>query len=34
MHSARPTQRGRNWPGPWRKTPGRVFGTSLVRFYQ
>lgn len=25
---------GRNWPGPWRKTPGRVFGTSLVRLYQ
>lgn len=25
---------GRNWPGPWRKTPGRVLGTGLVRFYQ
>lgn len=24
----------RNWPGPWRKTPGRVLGTSLVRVYQ
>jgi len=24
----------RNWPGPWRKTPGRLFGTSLVRLYQ
>ena len=24
----------RNWPGPWRKTPGRVLGTALVRFYQ
>ncbi len=24
----------RNWPGPWRKTPGRILGTSLVRFYQ
>ena len=27
-------RRGRNWPGPWRKTPGRLFGTSLVRLYQ
>ena len=25
---------GRNWPGPWPKTPGRIFGTSLVRLYQ
>lgn len=33
-HGARPLQRGRNWPGPWRKTPGRVLGTSLVRLYQ
>ena len=24
----------RNWPGPWRKTPGRILGTSLVRLYQ
>ncbi len=24
----------RNWPGPWRKTPGRLLGTSLVRLYQ
>lgn len=24
----------RNYSGPWRKTPGRVVGTSLVRFYQ
>ncbi|WP_318764232.1 membrane protein insertion efficiency factor YidD [Aminobacter niigataensis] len=29
-----PAARGRNWPGPWRKTPGRVLGTSLVRLYQ
>ena len=34
MHGVRPVQRGRNWPGPWRKTPGRVLGTSLVRLYQ
>lgn len=33
-HGARPINRGRNWPGPWRKTPGRVIGTSLVRLYQ
>jgi len=26
--------RSRNWAGPWRKTPGRVVGTSLVRLYQ
>lgn len=26
--------RTRNWPGPWRKTPGRVFGTAFVRLYQ
>jgi putative membrane protein insertion efficiency factor len=25
---------GRNWPGPWRKTPGRLFGTGFIRFYQ
>lgn len=25
---------GRNWPGPWRKTPGRVLGTGFVRLYQ
>jgi uncharacterized protein len=33
-HIARPPKRGRNWPGPWRKTPGRLLGTSLVRLYQ
>jgi putative membrane protein insertion efficiency factor len=35
-HSHPTTRRpaGRNWPGPWRKTPGRVLGTSLVRLYQ
>jgi putative membrane protein insertion efficiency factor len=33
-HTARPPGRGRNWPGPWRKTPGRLLGTSLVRLYQ
>ena len=24
----------RNFPDPFRKTPGRLFGTSLVRLYQ
>ncbi len=24
----------RNFTDPWRKTPGRVIGTSFVRFYQ
>ncbi len=27
-------ERSRNWPGPWRRTPGRLLGTALVRFYQ
>jgi len=26
--------RTRNWEGPWRKTPGRMFGTAFVRLYQ
>ncbi|PLP60671.1 membrane protein insertion efficiency factor YidD [Mesorhizobium loti] len=26
--------RGRNWDGPWRKTPGRLAGTAFVRAYQ
>lgn len=25
---------GRNFAGPWRKTPGRLLGTGLVRLYQ
>lgn len=25
---------GRNYAGPWRRTPGRLIGTGLVRFYQ
>ncbi|MBC8131067.1 MAG: membrane protein insertion efficiency factor YidD, partial [Rhizobiaceae bacterium] len=24
----------RNYTGPWRRTPGRLFGTALVRLYQ
>ncbi|RLQ87987.1 membrane protein insertion efficiency factor YidD [Notoacmeibacter ruber] len=24
----------RNYSGPWRKTPGRLLGTGLVRIYQ
>ncbi|MEM7069467.1 MAG: membrane protein insertion efficiency factor YidD [Pseudomonadota bacterium] len=26
--------KNRNWQGKWPKTPGRVIGTSLIRFYQ
>lgn len=26
--------RGRNWSGPFRKTPGRVLGLGLIRVYQ
>jgi len=29
-----PSSGGRNWRGPRRKTPGRLLGTGLVRFYQ
>lgn len=25
---------GRNWRGPWPRTPGRLVGTSLIRLYQ
>jgi len=31
---ARPGSPGRNFSGAWRKTPGRLFGTGLVRAYQ
>jgi putative membrane protein insertion efficiency factor len=27
-------QFSRNWAGPWRKTPGRVLGTTFIRAYQ
>ncbi|WP_183797845.1 membrane protein insertion efficiency factor YidD [Mycoplana azooxidifex] len=30
--SPRPT--GRNWSGPFRKTPGRLFGMAFIRLYQ
>jgi len=26
--------RNRNFSGAWRKTPGRLFGTGLIRLYQ
>ncbi|MQW87301.1 membrane protein insertion efficiency factor YidD [Sinorhizobium saheli] len=26
--------RGRNWSGPFRKTPGRLIGMALIRTYQ
>ncbi|PZO75554.1 MAG: membrane protein insertion efficiency factor YidD [Mesorhizobium amorphae] len=29
-----PRRVNRNWQGPWQKTPGRLAGTALVRFYQ
>lgn len=25
---------GRNWSGPFRRTPGRLFGMGLIRLYQ
>ncbi|WP_085025167.1 membrane protein insertion efficiency factor YidD [Ensifer aridi] len=25
---------GRNWSGPFRRTPGRLIGTALIRAYQ
>lgn len=28
------TAPGRNYAGPWRKTPGRIFGVAFVRLYQ
>ena len=34
VHRVHSPALGRNWPGPWRKTPGRILGTTLVRFYQ
>ena len=34
MDDHRHGARSRNWAGPWRKTPGRVAGTALVRLYQ
>lgn len=33
-HPHRPAGRSRNWAGPWRRTPGRLAGTGLVRLYQ
>ncbi|MEM9733790.1 MAG: membrane protein insertion efficiency factor YidD [Pseudomonadota bacterium] len=29
-----PSQYSRNYTGPWRKTPGRLLGVGLIRFYQ
>ncbi len=29
-----PKRFSRNFTDPWRKTPGRLIGTTLVRFYQ
>ena len=34
-HSApRLAYKGRNWHGPFRRTPGRLFGMGLIRLYQ
>ncbi len=32
--SPKAMSRGRNYSGPWRKTPGRLLGTAVVRLYQ
>jgi putative membrane protein insertion efficiency factor len=32
--TAKATPRSRNWQGPFRKTPGRLFGMAFIRFYQ
>lgn len=29
-----PRPLGRNWAGPWPKTPGRLAGIGLIRLYQ
>jgi putative membrane protein insertion efficiency factor len=34
LHDRRPNGGSRNWGGLWPKTPDRVLGTALVRFYQ
>jgi len=33
-HAHRDKTQSRNWQGIWRRTPGRLFGTALVRLYQ
>lgn len=30
----RPKPAGRNWAGPFRKTPGRLIGMGFIRLYQ
>lgn len=32
--SHEPVRRSRNWTGPFRKTPGRLFGMGFIRLYQ
>ena len=32
--AARLAYRGRNWNGPFRKTPGRLLGMGFIRLYQ
>ncbi|WP_159951185.1 membrane protein insertion efficiency factor YidD [Rhizobium sp. 18065] len=31
---SRSLSKGRNWSGPFRKTPGRIFGMAMIRLYQ
>ena len=33
-HSSGRALKSRNWQGPLRKTPGRLLGMGLIRFYQ
>ena len=33
-HDGRTARAGRNWSGPFRKTPGRLLGMGLIRAYQ
>ena len=33
-HHDKTQSQSRNWQGPWRRTPGRLFGTAVVRSYQ
>ncbi|BBL53454.1 putative membrane protein insertion efficiency factor [Bartonella quintana] len=34
LHPQKKKAQTRNYTGPWRKTPGRLLGLLLIRFYQ
>jgi len=34
MCPAKTKKSTRNWDGAWRKTPGRLIGTGMIRLYQ